>query len=551
MRLAAGVDVFWLIFRTILLKGSALFDLILRGGAVIDGTKAPRFQADVAVAEGRIAQVGKLAGATAAAEIDATGLVVAPGLIDVHNHSDGWLLRNPQLVPKITQGFTTEVLMADGISYAPVSPDTAHEWFFYLRSLNGLRLDEYSGWRTIEEYLDLLAGRNVQNVAAHIPYANLRSLACGFGPRRVDDYQMREIQASIRHSMEQGAVGLSTGLDYIAQCYSDTDELVAACRAMQPYDGLYVTHIRYKIGLLPALREAVEIGRRAGVRVHVSHLKGEDPAEVEEVLEFIDREARNEVDFSFDVYPYKPGSTMLNILLPNEVWDDGPLAAMARMRQPEVIRRFAAGLKAYKLDLDKITIAWMPGKENSAHHGKPLSQYVAEQGRSPEEVLYDLLFEERLACLLVFCEGSDPYVRPMLQHDLCLLGTDGIFFPDGVIHPRMYGSTGRWLGAAVRDWKLFTLEEAIYKASGLSASRFNLPGVGVVREGANADLMVFNPDTIADRATFENPHQTTVGVKHLLVSGVPVIRDGQVVPREQLPEVLPGRRIRSTGGRAR
>ena len=394
-----------------------------------------------------------------------------------------------------------------------------------------------------------MAGRNVQNVAAHIPYANVRSMACGFGPRRADDYQMREIQAAIRHSMEQGAVGLSTGLDYIAQCYSDTDELVAACQAMQPYDGLYVSHIRYKIGLLPALREAVEIGRRARVRVHVSHLKGKDPAEVEEVLEFIDHEARNEVDFSFDVYPYQPGSTMLNFLLPNEVWDEGPLAAMARMRQPEVKRRFAAGLDAYKLDLDKITIAWMPGKENSAHHGKPLSHYVAQQGRPPEDVLYDLLFEERLACLLVFDEGADPVVRPMLKHDLCLLGTDGIFFPDGMIHPRMHGSVGRWLGPAVRDWKLFSLEEAIYKASGLAAKRYHLPEVGVVREGAHADLTVFNPATITDRATFKNPHQTTVGIEHVVVSGVPIICHGQVVPRDQLPEVLPGRRIRSNGGR--
>lgn len=533
------------------MKGPALFDLILRGGTVIDGTKAPRFPADVAVAEGRIAQVGNLAEATAAREIDVTDLIVAPGLIDVHNHSDGWLLRTPQLVPKITQGFTTEVLMADGISYAPVSPENAREWFFYLRSLNGLRLDEYTGWRTIEEYLNLLAGRNVQNVAAHIPYANLQALACGFGPRRVDNFQMREIQAAICHSMEQGAVGLSTGLDYISQCYCDTEELVAACQAMQPYDGLYVTHVRYKIGLLPALREAVEIGRRAGVRVHVSHLKGQTLEETEQILEFIDREARNEVKFTFDVYPYQPGSTMLNYLLPYEAWDDGPLGVMARMRQPEVFRRFAAGLKTYLSNLDKITIAWMPGQENSVHIGKSLSQYVAQQSRPPEEALYDLLFEERLACLLVFQEGPEPYVRHMLKHDLCLLGTDGIYFPDSVVHPRVYGSTGRWLGAAVRDWKLFSLEEAVHKASGLSASRFRLPDVGVVRAGAHADLTVFNPDTITDQATFEAPHQTTIGIEHVLVSGVPIISNGEVVPREQLPAVLPGRRIRSAVAIAR
>lgn len=433
--------------------------------------------------------------------------------------------------------------MADGISYAPVNPENVREWFFYLRSLNALRLDEYTGWQSWDEYLNLLAGRNVQNVAAHVPYANLRAAACGFGPRRPDDYQMREIQAGIRRGMEQGAVGLSTGLDYIAQCYADTDELVAACQALRPYDGLYVTHVRYKIGLMPALREAVEIGRRAGVRVHISHLKGESPAQVEEVLAFIDEVVESGVDLTFDVYPYQPGSTMLNFLLPNEVWDDGPLAAMARMRQPEAKRRFAAGLDAYKLDLDHITIAWMPGRDNAVHQGKPLSQYVAEQGRPPEDVLYDLLLEERLACLLVFDEGEDPIVRPMLQHDRCILGTDGIYFPDGAVHPRMYGSAGRWLGAAVRDWKLFSLEEAVHKATGLAARHFRLPGIGTIHQGGHADLMVFDPATIADRATYEDPNQLTVGVRHVLVSGVPIICEGQVVPQEELPTMLPGRRI--------
>ncbi len=515
---------------------------------MIDGSGSARFVADVAVRQGRIAQVGNLAGAEAARTIDVAGLIVAPGLIDVHNHSDGWLLKTPHLTPKTLQGFTTEIIMADGISYAPASPENIREWLFYLRSLNALRMDECGAYATVDEYLEQIAGRNVQNVAAHLPYANLRALARGFGPGKVDDYQAREIRAGIRRGMAEGAVGLSTGLDYIAECYADTDELVDACSVMAEFNGLYVTHVRYKIGLLPALKEAVEIGRRAGVGVHISHLKGSSEREVEQVLEYIDTVARHEVAFSFDVYPYQPGSTMLNFLLPYEVWNQGPLAVLSAMQRPEARRRFAEGLKAYKLNLDNIHLAWLPSRENAHHQGKFLSDYVAEVGRPAEEALYDLLIEERLAALLVFNEGEDQLVQPMLQHDLCMLGTDGIYFPDGAVHPRMYGSVGRWLGRAVRDWKLFSLEEAVYKASGFAAQRFRLPEVGAVRAGAWADLMVFDPATIADRATYENPHQPTVGVRHVIVSGVPIVGDGQPAPTEELGERLPGRVVRTAQG---
>ncbi|MGH7202170.1 MAG: amidohydrolase family protein, partial [Planctomycetaceae bacterium] len=243
-----------------------MFDLLIRGGEVIDGARSRRSKADVGVRGDRIAAVGELSEADARRVIDAAGKVVAPGFIDVHNHSDGWLLRTPHLTPKTLQGFTTEILAADGISYAPVDEHTATDWLFYLRSLDGLRLEDYRGWRTLREYLDCIAGRNVQNAAAHVPYANVRALSCGFGPAAPDDFQMRQIQSEIRRAMDEGAVGLSTGLDYIVQFRATTDELIAACRPVAEAGGLYATHMRYKIGLLPALEEAFEIGRRSGVR---------------------------------------------------------------------------------------------------------------------------------------------------------------------------------------------------------------------------------------------------------------------------------------------
>jgi N-acyl-D-amino-acid deacylase len=520
---------------------NSLFDLIIRNATVVDGTRRAPFQADLALQQDRIQQIGSLPDAAAARTIDASGLAVAPGFVDVHNHSDGWLLKRPHLTAKTTQGFTTEVLMSDGISYAPVRRHNAHEWIFYLRSLNALRQDEYTGWESIADYMRLLNGTNVQNSIAQIAYANVRVNACGWGRCRPDDYQMREIRAAIVQGMEEGAAGLSTGMDYIAECFAPTDELVEACAAMAPYQGLYVTHMRYKKGLMVALREAVEIGRRAGVPVHISHLKSRSPEEAEQVIEYIDRVARREVDFSFDVYPYLPGSTMLNFLLPNEIWEDGPTAALAKLHDPAIRARFAAGLDAYELDLDHIHIAWVHSKENACHQGKLLSDYIAETNLPAADALCNLLLEERLAVLLVFNQGADPIVRPFLQHDLYMMGSDGIYFDDSVVHPRVYGSATRLLGPCVRDEKWFSLEEAVYKLSGAAAARFGLKDRGVIREGAFADLVVFNPKTVGDRATFTDPHQVSTGIEHVIVNGVPIISNG--APVENLGDKLPGRAL--------
>jgi N-acyl-D-amino-acid deacylase len=514
-----------------------LFDLLLTGGTVIDGTGGSRTTADVGVQGDRIAAVGRLAGAAAARTIDCTGRIVAPGLIDVHNHSDGWMLACPHQTWKTSQGFTTEVLMADGISYAPVSEQNWRQWLYYLKSLNGLTLDQYTGWRSLADYMALLDGQNVQNAAFHVPYANVRAIACGHGRTQpADDFQMRTIREEIRRGMEAGAVGLSTGLDYIEQHYATTDELVAACAAIEPFGGLYVTHVRYKAGLLPALREAVEIGRRAGVKVHISHLKGSTEQEVQDVLALLDR-ARRDVDLSFDVYPYQRGSTMLNYLLPYEVWQDGPLGVLGHLDRPEVRARFRAGLDALAVPLEQITIAWTAsvhpeekaregeiGREGEAPAepllGMTLARFVEQRNKPVEDALIDLLIDSNLATLMVVGPyDKDHLVEPLVAHDLAVLGSDGIYFPGGHVHPRVFGSAGRWLGPLVRDRRVQSLEAAVYKASGKSAARYGLAGRGVVREGAFADLIVFDERTIADQATYDQPRRACIGVEAILVNG--------------------------------
>ena len=515
-----------------------MFDLVIAQGEVIDGQRRPRFRADVGVVGDRIAAVGDLRNAQRRRTIDASGRIVAPGFIDVHNHSDGWLLKLSHFTAKTRQGFTTEVLASDGISYAPVNGSTRRQWLYYLHSLNGLEMHDDRGWCSLADYGQQLHHSSAQNAVMQIPYANIRSLVCGFGCRAVDDFQMRQIQYEIRLAMEQGGVGLSTGIDYIVQCFSSTTEIALACEAIAEQGGVYVSHVRYKQGLMKALAEAVEIGRRAGVPVHISHLKAQPSAPAEMIFEFLEQAGR-ELDITFDVYPYQPGSTMLSYLLPYEVWEDGPLSALGHLERAEMRSRFRDGLSAYRLDLDHIRIAWLPSRENACHIGQTLAEFVRERGTSAEDALLNLLVSEAMAVLCVMDEGDDRLVHPFLAHPRCMIGTDGIFFPDSCVHPRVYGSSGRILGPAVRDWKLFSLEDAVYKLSGFAAARFRLPARGVIAEQAFADLVVFNPETVTDYATFAEPHQFTVGIEQVLVNGVPVIQDSK--PIMQWPEGPPGR----------
>ena len=516
-----------------------MFDLLIQNGTVVDGRKSPRFVADVGVVGDRITAVGDLSTAQAATTIDASNHIVAPGFIDVHTHSDAWLLKQPNFLSKTLQGFTTEFLMLDGISYAPVNKHTIAHWLRYLLPLNGLRFEEYIGWESVAEYMALLDGNVAQNVATFIPYANVRTLACGFGQKRPDNYQMSDIKYLIQQGMTEGAMGLSNGLDYVDEAYASTEELIAASQAMAAERGIYVTHVRYQLGTLEGVKEAVEIGKRAGVAVHISHLKGSTAAEAEAILHYLDTVAIHEVDFSFDVYPYTSSSTMLQYLLPHEVWLDGPLGLAQKLIDRRIRDLFARELA--ERPLDKIHIAWVKSKGNSHHQGKTLAQYIVAVQKSAADALCDLLIEEAGAVLLVFGVGADELVHPFLGHSHYMMGSDGIFHADGAVHPRQFGSAARLLGSCVREHGLFSLEEAVYKMTAFPAQRFGLKDRGVIENGRFADITIFNPHTITDKATYTNPRQYAEGVSHVVINGVPIITEGEPT---DLDNHFPGRYLR-------
>lgn len=520
-----------------------MYDLIIKNGTIINGQKGKRrYRADVGIVDDKIAAIDYIDQAEGRRVIDAAGKIVAPGFIDVHTHTDGWYLKKKNFFHKTGQGFTSEVIMADGISYAPVNKHTAYEWIYYLRGLNGLQFSDYTGWESIADYMALLDGRTAQNTIPHIPYANVRTLACGFGRRGPDDVQMNHILAEVEKGMDAGAVGLSTGLDYIVECWASTDELAEACTAMAPQQGLYVTHIRYRKGMIPALQEAIEIGKRAGVPVHISHLKGgSSSANLDDsVLNFINEVAVNEVDFSFDVYPYMASSTMLNYLFPFEIWQDGPQQVFKHLRRPEMQARAKQALS--HISLADATIAWLPSKANSQFQGRSLQEYVDTVGLPPIEALTNLLVEENLAVLLVFRIGDDRLIEPFLQHPNYMMGSDGIFQEGGAVHPRHYGSAAKLIGPLVRERKLFTLEEAIAKMTSIPAERFGLVQRGVLLPGNFADIVIFDEHVVSDRATLEDPVQQSVGVECVIVNGTPIVANGR--PLNENDPIQPGRALK-------
>ena len=371
------------------------------------------------------------------------------------------------------------------------------------RALDGLPFSAYSGWETIGDYMALLHGRTAQNVATDVPDANVRTLALGFGPPQPNDYQIEDIQRLVGRGMADGAAGLSTGMDYVDECFAGTDELVAACQPLRETQGVYVTHVRYAGDAGGCERGGGN--RQAGrVPVHISHLKGGRKAEAEAIIDYIDLVAVNEVAFSFDVYPYRSSSTMLQYLLPQEVWVDGVLAAYGKLANPVLRDRFQRRLE--DMDLEQISIAWLPSRQNSRFLGETLAAYVAGTGATPAaDALCDLLLAEGMAVLLVFRQEEDGLEAAFLAHPCYMMGSDGIYFAEGEIHPRHFGSAARLLGHYVRRKRLFSLEEAVYKLSGFAAARFKLQKRGVIRAGYFADLVVFDPDTVADRAPLTTP----------------------------------------------
>lgn len=462
------------------------FDLLIRDGAVIDGTGAPASRADIAVRDGRIAGVGAPTG-EAERVIDAAGLTIAPGFVDVHAHDDGAVLSTPMDF-KLMQGVTTDIVGNCGAGLAPRNPAQP--------PLPGtdlvLGLLPESDWRTFGEYMGAVDRASLAlNVGCFVPHGAVRYHTLGMDRREPDDGELARMKEDVAEGMAAGALGLSTGLIYPPGAFARTEEIIALAGVAAQHGGLYMTHMRDEgERLLEAIEEAVRIAREAGLPLEISHHKaaGRDNwGKTEQSIALIEQERAAGLDVNFDAYPYTASSTIF--------------AVMARRREAEP---------------EGVIVASVRGKPE--FEGKTLAQLAD---------MLDVLADEAAQCVLeadpgavgIFFMMDEGDVRRVLAHPLCMIGSDGIPSPTGKPHPRLYGTFPRVLGTYVREERVFSLEEGVRKMTSLPARRFGLSGRGELQEGWVADIVIFNPDTITDRATYEDPRRYPAGIEYVIVNG--------------------------------
>lgn len=508
-----------------------MFDLIVKGGRVVDGSGNPWYRADVAVTGGRIAAVGRLS-SDAERIIDAGGLVVAPGFIDTHSHSDLMLMAEPEAGQKIMQGVTTEVVGQDGLGEAPLRDDVIEDWRRYLSGLNGDPDIDWS-WRSFAEYLDRLeAAGPATNVASLVGHGNLRLLAVGMEDRPPTPPEFDEMKGLLAEAMRQGAFGLSTGLIYPPCVYADSAELVELCRVVAAYGGLFVVHMRNEGDrLLESIDEVVAVGREAGVPVHISHFKASGKrnwGKVGDALELLEQARMEGVDVTVDQYPYTAGSTFLGSLLPVWAHEGGTARMLERLRDKSTRRRIASDMSVEGRSRDwgwgNILVTSVKTEGNRQFEGETVEEIAEARRQTPIDVVLNLILEEENAVTMVGFSMSEDDVRTVMRSPLQMVCTDGIVL--GKPHPRAYGSFPRVLGRYVREGVL-RLEGAVRKMTSLPARTFGLHNRGLLRPGMCADITIFNPETVIDRATYQDPVQFPEGVEYVIVNGEVTVEDGE------------------------
>ena len=526
-----------------------MIDVLIRGGKVIDGTGAPWFRADVAVQDGKIAAVerrpltdqvdGQPEGAAAATVLDATGCFVTPGFVDPHTHSDLPLLVNPPAESQVRQGVTTVVIGNCGSAPAPIGPLNGA---FLNRRIGeraagqGLRRD----WRTFGEYFDRLRRQGVAvNVAPLAGHATLRGEVMGMEHRPPTADELAAMCRLLDEALDDGVFGVSTGLIYPPSSYADTDEIVALAEVAARRGGLYFSHIRGEGDtLLDAVDEAIEIGRRAELPVQIAHHKAARPpnwGKTVQTLEMMQAARAGGVDVAYDSYPYIASSSGLGSLLPDWAHEGGAPALLARLRSPVERERVVAGIGERAAGIEgwhTIIVSWVPTAAHKSWEGQTIEQIGTSLGLSGEETVAHVLDTLGGAAHMVYFQLDEADVCRVLAHPLGMIGSDGSVaapygpLSEGKPHPRSYGTHPRVLGRYVRELGLLTWEEAIRKMTSGPAQRLGLAAKGIVRPGLDADLVVFDPATVSDRATFDEPHQYSDGINHVLVNGELVVSGG-------------------------
>lgn len=537
-------------------------ELVVRDVDVADGSGAPSYRADVAVREGRIVSIVKEAAAAGCQrprgtrELDAEGLVLAPGFIDMHAHSDLALLRDPDHSAKAAQGVTLEVLGQDGLSYAPVDDRTLAEVRRAITGWNGYGEDIDFTWRSVGEYLDRLDhgfdGEGIAvNAAYLIPQGTVRMLAVGWEDRDATPQELDRMRQLVADGLREGAVGMSSGLTYTPGMYAKDAELTALCRVVAEHGGYYCPHHRsYGAGALAAYEEMVALTREAGCPLHLAHATmnfGVNEGKAPDLLALLDTALVGGADITLDTYPYTPGCTTLVAMLPSWASEGGPEAVLARLRDDTTAERIrhhmevlgADGCHGVPIEWRTIEISGVSDPDLGWYVGRSVQDAADLRGEAPWVTARRLLVEDGLGPTILQHVGHEENVRAIMRHPVHTGGSDGILRGDKP-HPRAYGTFPHYLGRYVRELGVLSLEECVAHLSGRPAARLRLPNRGLVREGYRADLVLFDPATVAAGSTFEAPRTLPTGIPHVLIDGRFVVEDGRRT------DVLAGRAVRRT-----
>ncbi len=534
------------------------FDLLVSGGRVVDGTGAPWFAADVGVRDGRIAAVGVLAGHPAARTIDARGLVVAPGFIDLLGQSEYNVLVDKRAASKITQGITTEVT-GEGDSIAPTNDALIAE---------GRDLYEKYGvspdWKSLDEYFRTLERRgSAVNLGTFVGSGSVRAMVVGRENRPATPEELSRMEAIVDAAMRDGALGVSSSLQYIPNIYSSTEELIALAKVAARYGGAYFTHQRSESNSIDAsLEEVFRIAQEAHIRTQIWHLKTAYAANfgrMPEILRKIEAARARGIDVAANQYPWNRASNGLDACLPPWVREGGREPLLKRLSEPETRARAKADMDKDAQDwenqwkgaggADGVMVAEVLNPKLKSYEGKTIAEIAKAQGKDPRDVVIDTVLGDRAnaACIIAIMDEAD--VRSALAHPLVSFGTDSQAkaidgpFGNETSHPRGWGSAARILGYYVRDQKVLRLEEAVRKMTSFAAEAAGLKDRGLLKVGMAADLTLFDPETVNAKATFEKPNQYSEGIPYVAVNGVLVVDAGKITG------AAPGKALRGPGYR--
>ncbi len=510
------------------------YDVLLKNGTVYDGTGGKPRVLDIAIKDDKIVAVGKFKNAQAKTIVDAQGLAVAPGFVNMLSHSYNSILTDGRSLGELRQGVTTQIF-GEGSSMGPLTEE--------MRRRRGI-----TAWTTLAEYLSYAEQKGIsQNIASYIGATTIREYVIGLEDKKATPEQLAQMRELVRKEMEAGALGIGSSLIYAPAFYATTEELIEMCKVASQYQGKYISHMRSEGNqLLEGVQELIRIAREANLPAEIYHLKASGQtnwAKMDQVIKLVEKARKDGLKITADMYTYTAGATGLNSTLPPWTLDGGFPELFKRLQDPETRKKIADEVRKPTTDWENMwQLAGSPdrillvGFRNPAlrqYIGKNIAEVAKLRGKDPIETIMDLIVEDRSRVDTVYFMMSEENVKKQLKlpwvsfgSDAASMAAEGAFLNSST-HPRAYGNFARLLGKYVRDEKVIPLEEAIRRLAALPASNLGLAQRGLLKEGYFADVVIFDPKTIADTATFEKPHQYAIGMKHVFVNGVQVLKDGE------------------------